>query len=70
MKRNIRISVICGVVLLLAFVWIMLLDVWSETESIYTCKVEENLFSMGMESMNETRKETFPFRLLDNKEIV
>ena len=39
--------------------WIVLQIVWSNTESRCTVKVEDDLFSIGMESMNESRSESF-----------
>lgn len=59
MKRGSRFFIIFGVALLFTLTWIILLRVWPNTESRCTVKVEDDLFSIGMESMNESRSETF-----------
>ena len=58
-KRNSRFFIICCVVVLFTTTWIVLQIVWSNTESRCTVKVEDDLFSIGMESMNESRSESF-----------
>lgn len=50
---------ICCVVVLFILTRIVLLRVWHNTESRCTVKVEDDLFSIGMESMNESRSESF-----------
>lgn len=62
MKQTTKISILCVMVLVFVLAWFILPGVWSDAESRYTCKVEENLFSLGMESMNDTQKETFSLR--------
>ena len=60
MKRSARIIVICSeAMLLICLLWVVTLKLWSDTESRYTVKVEDDLFSIGMESMNESRSESF-----------
>ena len=60
MKRSTRIVVICGeALLLICLLWVVVLMLWSDTESRCTVKVEDDLFSIGMESMNESRSESF-----------
>ena len=59
MKQSARTFIICCVVVLFILTWIVLLRVWHNTESRYTVKVEDDLFSIGMESMNESRSESF-----------
>ena len=59
MKRGSRFFIIFGVALLFTLTWIILLRVWPNTESRCTVKVEDDLFSIGMESMNESRSESF-----------
>ena len=59
MKQSARTFIICCVVVLFILTWIVLLRVWHNTESRCTVKVEDDLFSIGMESMNESRSETF-----------
>ena len=58
-KRNSRFFIICCVVVLFTATCIDLPRVWSNTESRCTVKVEDDLFSIGMESMNESRSESF-----------
>ena len=58
-KQNSRFFIICCVVVLFTTTWIVLQIVWSNTESRCTVKVEDDLFSIGMESMNESRSESF-----------
>ena len=58
-KRNSRFFIICCVVVLFTTTWIVLQRVWSNTESRCTVKVEDDLLSIGMESMNESRSESF-----------
>lgn len=58
-KRNSRFFIICCVVVLFTVTWIVLPRVWSNTESRCTVKVEDDLFSIGMGSMNESRSESF-----------
>jgi len=50
---------ICCVVVLFLLIWRVFLRVWHNTESRCTVKVERNLFSVVMESMNESKSETF-----------
>ena len=60
MKKSTRIAVICiEALLLICLLWVVVLKLWSETESRCTVKVEDDLFSIGMESMNESRSESF-----------
>ena len=60
MKRSTRIAVICiEALLLICLLWVVVLKLWSDTESRCTVKVEDDLFSIGMESMNESRSESF-----------
>ena len=60
MKRSTRIVVICGeALLLICLLWVVVLKLWSDTESMCTVKVEDDLFSIGMESINESRSESF-----------
>ena len=60
MKRSARIVVICSeALLLICLLVIVTLKLWSDTESRCTVKVEDDLFSIGMESMNESRSESF-----------
>ena len=60
MKRSARTAVICGeALLLICLLWVVVLKLWPDTESRCTVKVEDNLFSIGMESMNESRSESF-----------
>ena len=61
-KRNSRFFMICCVVVLFILTWIVLLRVWHNTESRCTVKVEDDLFSIGMESMNESRSESFQLK--------
>ena len=58
-KRNSRFFTIYCVVVLFILTWIVLLRVWHNTESRCTVKVEDDLFSIGMGSMNESRSESF-----------
>ena len=58
-KRNSRFFIICCVVVLFTTTWIVLQRVWSNTESRCTVKVEDDLFSIGMESMSESRSEFY-----------
>ena len=59
MKRGSRFFIIFGVALLFTLTWIILLRVWPNTESRCTVKAVDDLFSIGMESMNESRSESF-----------
>ena len=59
MKQSARTFIICCVVVLTTLTWIVLPRVWSNTESRCTVKAVDDLFSIGMESMNESRSETF-----------
>ena len=60
MKKSTRIAVICiEALLLICLLWVVVLKLWSDTESRCTVKVEDDLFSIGMESMNESRSESF-----------
>ena len=60
MKRSTRIVVICSeALLLICLLWVVALKLWPDTESRYTVKVEDDLFSIGMGSMNESRSESF-----------
>lgn len=60
MKRSTRIVVICGeALLLICLLWVVVLKLWPDTESRCTVKLEDDLFSIGMESMNESRSESF-----------
>ena len=60
MKRSTRIVVICGVTLpIICLLWIVVPKLWTNTESRCTVKVEDDLFSIGMASMNESRSESF-----------
>ena len=60
MKISTRIIVICSeVLLIICLLWVIALKLWSDTESRCTVKVEDDLFSIGMESMNESRSESF-----------
>ena len=59
MKRGSRFFIIFGVALLFTLTWIIAPRVWPNTESRCTVKVEDDLFSIGMESMNESRSESF-----------
>ena len=56
-------QVICIGVAILGFlftiVWIALLNMYSDTESRCIVKTEDTLFSLGMESMNETKEKTY-----------
>lgn len=61
-----KITIICGAALIFTLIWIILPGIWSDLESRYACRVDENLFSLGMESMNDTRKETFSLRQGDS----
>ena len=59
MKRGSRFFIIFGVALLFTLTWIIAPRVWPNTESRCNVKVEDDLFSIGMESMNESRSESF-----------
>ena len=59
MKQSARTFINCCIVVLTTLTWIVLLRVWHKTESRCTVKVEDDLFSIGMESMNESRSESF-----------
>ena len=59
MKRGSRFCIIFGVALLFTLTWIIAPRVWPNTESRCNVKVEDDLFSIGMESMNEGRSESF-----------
>ena len=60
MKRSTRIIVICSeALLIICLLWAVALKLWSDTESRCTVKVEDDLFFIGMESMNESRSESF-----------
>lgn len=60
MKRSTRIVVICGeALLIICLLWVVVLKLWPDTESRCTVKVEDDLFFIGMESMNESRSESF-----------
>ena len=60
MKKSTRIAVICiEALLLICLLWVVVLKLWSDTESMCTVKVEDDLFSIVMESMNESRSESF-----------
>ena len=60
MKRSTRILAICGeALLLICLLWVVVLKLWPDTESRCTVKMEDDLFSIGMESMNESRSESF-----------
>ena len=60
MKKSTRIAVICiEALLLICLLWVVVLKMWSDTESRCTVKLEDDLFSIGMESMNESRSESF-----------
>ena len=59
MKQSARTFIICCVVVLTTLTWIVLPRVWSNTESRCTVKAVDDLFSIGMESMNESRSESF-----------
>ena len=58
-KRELRGFIICCVTVLFTLIWIVLPRVWPDAESRCTVKVEDDLFSIGMESMNESRSESF-----------
>ena len=59
MKQSARTFINCCILVLTTLTWIVLLRVWHKTESRCTVKVEDDLFSIGMESMNESRSESF-----------
>ena len=60
MKRSTRIVVICGeALLIICLLWVVVLKLWPDTASRCTVKVDDDLFSIGMESMNESRSESF-----------
>ena len=59
MKHSTKSIVICSVALLITLTWIVLPRVWPDTESRCSVKIEDDLFSIGMESMNESRGESF-----------
>ena len=59
MKQSARTFIICCIVVLTTLTWIVLPRVWSNTESRCTVKAADDLFSKGMESMNESRSESF-----------
>ena len=60
MKRSARILAICSeALLLICLLWVVVLKLWPDIESRCTVNVEDDLFSMGMESMNESRSESF-----------
>lgn len=60
MKRSTRIVAISGeALLLICLLWVVALKLWPDTESRCTVKIEDDHFSIGMESMNESRSESF-----------
>ena len=60
MKKSARIVAICGeVLLIICLLWAVALKLWPDTASRCTVKVEDDLFFIGMESMNESRSESF-----------
>lgn len=60
MKKSTRIAVICiEALLLVCLLWVVALKLWPDTESKCTVKAEKDLFSLVMESMNETRAATY-----------